>query len=1361
MGGGRSGQSMAQIAPKEEEHIRSYFEALKKKADIQYTIAAEARGKGMDVVGEIECPPTLDLADRTENIIGPPGVAVRYRELYAEHKGDRNRTIFQLFREIIEQKFSPIANDEKRLEQAIKTSLVLVTEGVVVAPLDGVPQVKISKNPDGSKYVDIYFAGPIRAAGGTATVFPLILGDYARQLMGLDRYKPTEDEVERYVEEINIYDEIITRQFKLKDDDVRKIVRGCPVCVNGEPTEEREVNAHKDLERIPSNRIRGGMCLVVSEGVGLKAMKIMSLAKMLGLNWGWLEDVIKIGKSSAGEEKEIKPNFSYLSKIAAGRPIFSYPSRYGGLRLRYGRSRNTCVMGKGLHPSTMYILDEFIAVGTQAKMERPGKSAEMFPVDTIDGPIVKLRDGEVRKIRTLEEAIEVRPAVQEIIFVGDVLITLGDFRKTAHPLMPAGYCEEWWKLELENKLKEFGLGSGGQKLENQGQALRSHTLAANFNMQKILSAPQSIDQNTAIELSLQLGVALHPNFLHYYTALSGAEACELVDTVRAAEKNFAGNELEALLLEYTPRSKELLEKIGLPHSASAGKIIVGKEFAYSFFKTFGGTSAGQPSPELPVLEMLTGLCGMQIRDKAGTFIGCRMGRPEAAKPRKMVGDPMVLFPIGNSGGNIRSINKAAQAGTVEVELVYFINPTSGLVEDSLQSMETGEKNGLARKCSKCSKFSLGEKCPRCGAQTGAFSKRKVDLRKMLEHAARRLKVPVPALVKGVKGLINAQKVPEPLEKGLLRARHNLHIFRDGTIRFELLNAPLTHFRPKEISLSVEKARELGYTKDYEGRELVSAEQLCELFVQDMVVNQDAGDFFVRVTKFIDEELEKFYGMKRHYNYEGREQLIGELFLGLAPHTSAGVLCRIIGYTKAKLNFAHPYFHLAKRRNCFPASTPVLIEMGGKPKLVPIGSFDNGNPDETIPLKGINTYTILADGKLKKERVKALFKRKSPKKLMKIKSELGCELIATYDHEILIFNGKKIVRRKAAKIKAGSQILTLHKLAEKNLRSIIRDYKKTFGNKSGIFEKVERNLRTKGKNLKKIGPFVLDKIKSLEEIPSREEYVYDLMVEGNKTFIAGFGNLGVYDCDGDQDSIMLAMDALLNFSRLYLPSSRGGRMDAPLVFTVAINPQEIDDEVYEVETCEAYPIELYERSLLFAEPDSIPVPIIKRKIGKPGQYTGFGFTHATTTFDAGPKESRYISFRSMEDKMAAQASVQGKIRAVDKKDALERVMVSHFMPDIIGNTRAFSRQSFRCSTCNTKYRRIPLSGKCLECGADSIILTIAQGSVRKYLVIAKDLIRNYGLSDYLSQRIGLIEKEINSVFTPVQEKTQQKNLSDYA
>ncbi|MEM4710092.1 MAG: hypothetical protein QXT97_03825, partial [Candidatus Diapherotrites archaeon] len=107
--------------------------------------------------------------------------------------------------------------------------------------------------------------------------------------------------------------------------------------------------------------------------------------------------------------------------------------------------------------------------------------------------------------------------------------------------------------------------------------------------------------------------------------------------------------------------------------------------------------------------------------------------------------------------------------------------------------------------------------------------------------------------------------------------------------------------------------------------------------------------------------------------------------------------------------------------------------------------------------------------------------------------------------------------------------------------------------------------------------------------------------------------------------------------------------------------------------------------------------------------------------------------------------------------LERVLISHFLPDIIGNARAFAKQELRCSKCNSKYRRIPLVGKCTKCG-EKLILTIAEGSVKKYLAIAKRIVKEYNLSTYLEQRIILIEREIDSVFAKEEEK--QKSILQF-
>ena len=51
--------------------------------------------------------------------------------------------------------------------------------------------------------------------------------------------------------------------------------------------------------------------------------------------------------------------------------------------------------------------------------------------------------------------------------------------------------------------------------------------------------------------------------------------------------------------------------------------------------------------------------------------------------------------------------------------------------------------------------------------------------------------------------------------------------------------------------------------------------------------------------------------------------------------------------------------------------------------------------------------------------------------------------------------------------------------------------------------------------------------------------------------------------------------------------------------------------------------------------------------------------------------------------------------VDRQDVAKRLILSHFIPDLIGNMHLFSKQGFRCISCNAKYRRVPLAGKVHE------------------------------------------------------------------
>ena len=1140
-----------------DEGTQRYFTTLGNTVMDQFTLAQKARGTGFDVSPKVECIPVTDLADRTEKLAGPMGVAERFRKVLEENKGDRNKALFQLFKEIVleEGDWYHNSDKEKRIEQGIKTCLVIMTEGVVVAPLDGLPYVKLANNSDGTQYVDIYFAGPIRAAGGSAAVLPLILGDYAQKLLNLGRYHPTADEVERYAEEVNIYQtDVVSRQIKMTLDELRAIATGCPVCINGIPTEELEVTAWRNLPRVATNRIRGGMGLVVTEGLGLKAMKVMSWAKQLGLDWSFLEKIIKVEKK-ADQVVELKPNWKYLEGVAAGRPLIAYPSEWGGFRLRYGRSRNTGCAGKGVNPAFMYLMDEFIAVGTHVRIERPGKAAQLFPVDTIEGPTVLLKDGTVKQINNAAESLVVRPFVDKILFVGDMLVTLGDYRKSAHPLTPSPFVPEWW-VQLAQKEIE-----NGKKTK--------------VDIASYLEKPyQQISFADALSVSEELGIPLHPNHTAFYRGWSVEETHIIINEIRKA--NDAGMGLGLLRFPRTPELKKHFEHVGLPHRADAEWIYLDEEMSEAL-RLFTRNECAVLEDGDTTLALLSRAAGIEIKDKAGFFSGGRMGRPEAATPRTMKGNPHVLFPIGLAGGATRSINRAAglvtikgkshseKTGKTTVEIGLFACPTCREVNSRRFCTQCQIKTNPSYVCTnkECLALNTLTKCVQCGFPAKQGENATINLRNEIEWAAKNMTERIPEPVKGVKGLISDEKLPEPLEKGILRAKHDLHVFRDGTSRFELLNAPITHFYPKEIGMTLEKAHALGYTQDAKGNPLTTTDQLVEMFVQDIIVNEGCGDWLLRCTQYVDDLLVKFYKLPAYYKAKTKHDIIGQLVIGLAPHTSAGIVARVIGYTQTRLGWGHPYFVMCKRRNI----------------------------------------------------------------------------------------------------------------------------------------------------------------------------------------------------DGDQDSVMLLMDALLNFSHTFLSSSRGGRMDAPLVFTVALNPQEIDDEVYEMETCKLYPTTFYDKTITFSEPKVEEVPVVKKKLGKKDQYLHLDFSHTTQQFDFGPTQSTYTKLKSMEEKLKAQAKLHAKLVPLQFQDSLERVIVSHLFPDIIGNTRAFSRQTFRCTTCNAKYRRIPLIGTCYKCTKGNVILTIAQGSVRKYLNIAKEMIHTHNLSTYLKQRIALAETEIDAVFPP--EKQTQKSLFEFA
>jgi DNA polymerase II large subunit len=168
-------------------------------------------------------------------------------------------------------------------------------------------------------------------------------------------------------------------------------------------------------------------------------------------------------------------------------------------------------------------------------------------------------------------------------------------------------------------------------------------------------------------------------------------------------------------------------------------------------------------------------------------------------------------------------------------------------------------------------------------------------------------------------------------------------------------------------------------------------------------------------------------------------------------------------------------------------------------------------------------------------------------------------------------------------------------------------------------------------------------------------------------------------------------------------------------------------------------------------------IISHRLGTEAQFEGFNYTTPVTNINLGNANSSYKEIKSMIDKLNMQLELDEKIDAVDVRRVALKVLTTHFIRDIAGNLRAFSTQAFRCKSCNKKFRRLPLKGKCPFCGG-KLTLTVYRGGIEKYLVVAQQLVDKYGLPKYYTQRMDLIKEEIASMFD--NKKPKQVSLSDF-
>ena len=1423
-----AGEGVA-LSPADER----YFGDIEAQLDEALAIAENAKEKGRDPSPDVEIPVAKDMADRVENLLGIEGVAARVRELEGEM--GREEAALALARDFAEGRVGDYETRAGKVEGAVRTAVALLTEGVVAAPIEGIDGVEFVEDGN-TELVRVYYAGPIRSAGGTAQALSVLVADYTRTLLGLDGYEPRSQEVERYAEEVELYDKTTGLQYSPKKKETRFIAQHCPVMLDGEATGEEEVSGYRDLERVATNKPRGGMCLVLAEGIAQKAPKIKRYTSQLDeLDWPWLDDLIAgtidegadaieleedenaadtpeaaEGEASPEENADTddaseasdaggddsndgdrdeprnaprpEPSEKYLRDLIAGRPVFGHPSEPGGFRLRYGRARNHGFATAGVHPATMRLVDDFLATGTQIKTERPGKAAGVVPVDSIDGPTVRLANGDVRRIDDPEEALEVRNGVEAILDLGEYLVNYGEFLENNNPLAPASYTVEWW-------LQDFAAAGGD------AQAIEDSA--------RIDVADPGAQR--AIEWAREYDAPLHPAYTYLWHDLS----IERFETLREAVG--AGELSDRLYIENTPEVRAALETLLVSHTqsveremgdgegienwisipddpalalrASLGFDVGGERDAGgkesidtdALAADGGGLSAAARGHD-DAMRAVAETAPFTIQERAPTRIGNRMGRPEKSEKRELSPAVHTLFPIGEAGGNQRDIAKAtdhsaergAKPGEISAQLGRRECRECGTETFRARCPEPGCA-GWTEPVYECPDCEItvtpdengSAECPRCGEAASSTAWQTIDLKGEYRNALQSVGERENAfpILKGVKGLTSTHKTPEPIEKGVLRAKHDVSTFKDGTVRYDMTDLPVTSVRPTELDVSVDRFRQLGYEEDVLGDPLRHDDQLVELEVQDVVLSDGAADHLLKTAAFVDDLLVNYYDEAPFYECDDREDLVGELVFGMAPHTSAAVVGRVVGFTSAAVGYAHPYFHAAKRRNCFDPETKLWYETEESWQYGTIAELVETHLDDPTeddfgtlveePAETIRVPSLDSEGEPTRESIEAVSKHPAPEHLVEIETADGHRLTVTPDHTMLRrASGERsgIEEVRASEIAVGDRVPAYDGGETTTITGAV-------GAKNGGATVADGGDGDRSGDGGRNSP-PLSEVTRVGVVESESEHVYCLTVPTHRVAVNG---IYAAQCDGDEDCVMLLMDGLLNFSKSFLPDKRGGKMDAPLVMSSRIDPAEIDDEAHNMDVTESYSQEFYEATREMADPGKVDITIAEESVGTASQCSGFRHTHDTSNIALGPDLSAYKTLGSMLNKTNAQLELARKARAVDETDVAERIIEYHFLPDLIGNLRAFSRQETRCLGCGTKYRRVPLSGSCRECGGQ-VNLTVHEGSVKKYIETATTVAEEYDCRLYTKQRLEILERNIESIFED--DTNKQSGIADF-
>ena len=156
-------------------NIENYFKELEDKVHVAYSVAEEARRKGLDPKSSVEVPLATSLAGRVAGLVSTiypqlnnPQLINRIIELENEYGSLDPAICLKIAEEIAKERFCKFESLLDGIDAGLRVAFGYLTLGVVAAPLEGYTHFKLKKTAQGKDYFSVYFSGPIGGAGRTA-----------------------------------------------------------------------------------------------------------------------------------------------------------------------------------------------------------------------------------------------------------------------------------------------------------------------------------------------------------------------------------------------------------------------------------------------------------------------------------------------------------------------------------------------------------------------------------------------------------------------------------------------------------------------------------------------------------------------------------------------------------------------------------------------------------------------------------------------------------------------------------------------------------------------------------------------------------------------------------------------------------------------------------------------------------------------------------------------------------------------------------------------------------------------------------------------------------------------------------------